>query len=80
VLLYACIDRALDLPDRDWNAQFHTMFDPLITATEQAKQTAADERIADAPLTHPLETYVGTYTADGATTPQSTRRLFDQST
>ncbi|HZG68056.1 MAG TPA: serine hydrolase, partial [Herpetosiphonaceae bacterium] len=65
ILLYAGVDRALDLADRDWNRRFHAVFDPLLVAREQAKQTAADERIADAPPTHRIETLVGTYTADG---------------
>jgi CubicO group peptidase (beta-lactamase class C family) len=65
VLFYTSIDRALGLPDRDWNKQFHTMVDPLVAATEQSKQTAADEQIADAPPTHPLATFVGTYAGDG---------------
>jgi hypothetical protein len=65
ILLYESIDRALDLPDRDWNTKFHTMIDPFLVATEHAKQTAAEERVADAPPTHPVDTFVGTYAADG---------------
>jgi CubicO group peptidase (beta-lactamase class C family) len=65
VLLYEAIDRALALPDRDWNTKYHTMFDPIIAGGEKAKQTAAEERIEDAPPTHSLESFVGTYEADG---------------
>ena len=65
VLLYEGIDRALDLSDRDWNTTFHEMFDPIIVAEAKGKQTAAEERLEDAPLTHPLKTYVGTYEARG---------------
>ena len=65
ILLYEGLDRALELPDRDWNRHFHAMVDPLLVATEQAKQTAAAERVRDAPPTHPLATFVGTYAADG---------------
>lgn len=65
VLLYEGIDRALDLSDRDWNTEFHRMFDPVIVAEAKGKQTAAEERLEDAPPTHPLETYVGTYEAKG---------------
>jgi CubicO group peptidase (beta-lactamase class C family) len=65
VLLYEGIDRALDLPARDWNARYHAVYDPLIAGEAQAKQTAVEERIESAPPTHPLETYVGTYEADG---------------
>jgi CubicO group peptidase (beta-lactamase class C family) len=65
VLLYEGIDRALGLEDRDWNARFHAMFDPIIVAEAKAKQTAAVERVADAPPTHPIDSYAGTYAADG---------------
>jgi len=52
ILLYAGVDRALELADRDWNRRFHAVFDPLLVAREQAKETAAEERIADAPPVH----------------------------
>ena len=65
VLLYESIDRALNLPDRDWNKKFHEMFDPIIVGEAKAKQTAVEERIGDAPSTHPLETFIGNYEADG---------------
>jgi Domain of unknown function (DUF3471)/Beta-lactamase len=65
VLLYSGIDRALGLADRDWNRRFHAIVDPLLAAEEQAKQTAKDERVEKAPMTHPIDTFVGTYAADG---------------
>jgi CubicO group peptidase (beta-lactamase class C family) len=65
VLLYESIDRALDLPDRDWNRKFHATFDPLILGQAQAKRTAQEERIPDAPPTHSLDTFVGTYASEG---------------
>ena len=65
VLLYESIDRALDLPDRDWNKKFHEMFDPIIIGIAKAKQTAVEEKIGDAPSTHSLETFVGKYASDG---------------
>lgn len=65
VLLYESIDRALDLPDRDWNTKYHGLFDPIIVGSAKGKQTAAEERLADATPTHSLETYAGTYAADG---------------
>lgn len=64
-LLYEAIDRALGLDARDWNARFHTTFDPLIAAEARGKQTAAAERVTDAPPTHPLEACAGVYEADG---------------
>jgi CubicO group peptidase (beta-lactamase class C family) len=65
VLLYEGIDRALDLPDQDWNSRFHRLFDPIIAAEAKGKQTSAQERVADAAPTHPLETYAGTYQTKG---------------
>lgn len=65
VLLFESLDRALDLPARDWNKKFHEMVDPLIIGEAKAKQTAAEERIENAPSTHPLETFAGMYASDG---------------
>ncbi len=65
VLLYESIDRALDAPERDWNRKFHEVFDPIIAAQATRKQTSAEERVADAPCSHPLEAYAGDYAADG---------------
>jgi CubicO group peptidase (beta-lactamase class C family) len=65
VLLYECLDRALDLGERDWNARFHGLFDPFLAGQAKGKQTSAEERVAQAPPTHALETYLGEYEADG---------------
>jgi CubicO group peptidase (beta-lactamase class C family) len=65
VLLYEGIDRALELPDRDWNTKLHGLHDPLIVASARGKQTAREERLDDAPPTHPLELYSGCYAAKG---------------
>lgn len=65
ILLYEGVDRALNLPDRDWNGRFHATYDPLIIAQAKAKQTAVAEKVADAPPTHPLEAYAGEYETDG---------------
>jgi CubicO group peptidase (beta-lactamase class C family) len=65
VLLYESVDRALDLPDRGWNAKFHGLMDPIIIGHEKSKQTAVAERVAEAPPSHSLETYVGEYEAKG---------------
>ncbi len=65
LLLYEAIDRALDLPEKHWNTKFHNILDPIIAAEAKGKQTAAEERIEEAPPTHPLEIYTGTYEADG---------------
>ena len=65
VLLYESVDRALELPDRDWNKKFHGVFDPMIIGEAKAKLTAKEERIEDAPTTHPLEIYAGAYVSSG---------------
>lgn len=65
VLLYESVDRALELPDRDWNKKFHGVFDPMIIGEAKAKLTAKEERIEDAPTTHPLEIYAGAYASPG---------------
>lgn len=65
VLLYESIDRALDLPDRDWNSRFHNIFDPFIVGQAKAKQTAQEERLSEAPPSHPLDAYIGTFAAEG---------------
>jgi CubicO group peptidase (beta-lactamase class C family) len=65
VILYESVDRALDLPSRDWNARYHQMWDPIIVGMAQSKQTAAAERVSDAPPTHPLDRYTGTFVAEG---------------
>ena len=65
VLLYESVDRALDLPDRDWNKKFHEMVDPIIVGEAKGKQTSAEERFKDAPPTHPLETFFGKYESQG---------------
>jgi hypothetical protein len=59
------MDRALNLPDRDWNTRYHKVWDPLIFAQAKGKQTSAVERMEGAAATHSLETYAGTYEADG---------------
>jgi hypothetical protein len=65
VLLFESIDRALDLADRDWNTKFHGVFDPILAAEAKGKQTAAQEKVEQAPPTHALETYLGEYESDG---------------
>lgn len=65
IILYEGVDRALDLPDSDWNTKYHALYDPMIIGQAKGKQTSAAERVDNALFTHPPETYVGTYAADG---------------
>lgn len=64
-LLYEGLDRALDLPPRDWSARFHGVFDEAFRGMARGKTTATRERAVDAPPSRPLEAFVGTYGADG---------------
>lgn len=75
VLLYEGMDRALNLPDRNWNTRYHNVWDPLIIAEAKCKNTSAAERLEEAAATHSLETYAGTYEADGY--PDFTVKLVD---
>ena len=65
VLMYECIDRAMNLPEQDWNKKFHEIYDPFIVGEAKSKLTSAEEKVAAAPPTHPLETYLGQFKADG---------------
>lgn len=65
ILLYESIDRTLNLDAEDWNTKFHHIVDPLIKAGAKAKQTTTEERKNDAPTSHDMERYVGTYEAKG---------------
>lgn len=65
VLTYEVCDRLLGLPDNNWNARWHATVAELFAAIDQDRAVAADERVPDAPTTHPLEDYVGTFAADG---------------
>jgi CubicO group peptidase (beta-lactamase class C family) len=64
-LFYEALDRALGLEPRDWSARMHGLFDTAFRGMERGKATAARERVPDAPPTHPLEAFAGTYGADG---------------
>lgn len=64
-LLYAALDRALGLEPRDWSARMHGLFDEAFRGMAHGKTTAATERREGAPPSHPLDTYTGTYRADG---------------
>ena len=54
VLFYEAIDRALDLPDNDWNAKFHTLHDAVDSAADAGDETSVAERLPDASPSHPL--------------------------
>jgi len=64
-LFYEALDRALDLPPRDWNARFHGLYDEAFRGLAHGKTTATRERVPDAPPSRPLDAYAGGYGADG---------------
>jgi hypothetical protein len=64
-LFYEALDRALGLEPRDWSARMHGLFDAAFRGMQRGKATAARERVPDAPPTHPLAAFAGTYGADG---------------
>lgn len=65
VLLYEAVDRALELPDHHWNMKFHDLYDPIFVSMAKGQQTSAEERRENAPPSHVLEAYAGTYKAEG---------------
>ena len=65
VLTYEVCDRWLGLSDNNWNARWHAWFTELFTAIDQDREVTAQEQTPGAPLSHPLEAYVGEYAADG---------------
>lgn len=65
VLLYEAVDRALDLPEAAWNDQYHAIWQAVESAEGKDQAVSADERHPDAPPSHPLASYAGTYRADG---------------
>ena len=64
-LFYEALDRALELPPRDWNARFHGLFDEAFRGMARGKTTATHERVRDAPMSRPLDAYAGAYATDG---------------
>ncbi|MFU8888772.1 MAG: serine hydrolase [Trueperaceae bacterium] len=64
-LFYEALDRALDLPPRDWNARCHGLYDEAFRGMARGKTTATGERVPDAPPSRPLDAYAGTYATDG---------------
>ena len=64
-LFYEALDRALELPPRDWNARFHGLFDEAFRGMARGKTTATRERVPDAPMSRPVDAYAGAYATDG---------------
>lgn len=57
-------DRIVGLAPTDWNARYRAFYDERTTAEEQSRQQSQEQRRA-APLSHPLEDYLGDYEHPG---------------
>ena len=64
-LLYESIDRALGLDARDWSARLHQVVDPMVVGRARSKTETASARVAEAPMTHSLADYAGTFQHPG---------------
>ena len=62
VLARAGLDRALNLPDNNWNAKLHKLVD---SAQGEQLDKTKEVNASAAPMSHALESYVGTYQAKG---------------
>ncbi len=65
LLFYEAVDRALDLPKREWNNKYHVVVQATELAEDREQSVSAEERQTDAPHSHPLTAYTGTFCADG---------------
>ncbi len=65
ILTFEICDRLLGLPDNRWNQRIHAQFAELFAATDRDRQVADQERVANAPPSHPLSAYEGEYAAPG---------------
>lgn len=61
LLMYEALDRALGLPEQDWSARYHGIFDPIFAGQSASKQTTAAEKLEGAPPSRPLERFAGQY-------------------
>ena len=53
------------------SAKYHAIADPLLAGQSKSKSTTAEERVANAPHSRPLEAYVGEFEAPGYPTSRS---------
>ena len=67
-LLYEAVDRALGVDSsrtKDWSSVYLKANDKMVEAALKAEQSSDQDRVADAPASHPLAAYAGSYTAPG---------------
>ncbi len=65
LLMYEALDRALGLPEQDWSARYHGIFDPIFAGQSASKQTTAAEKLEGAPPSRSLEQFAGQYECAG---------------
>jgi len=65
VLMRESINRALGLPNEDWNSKLHKIVNPMYIVAAKTNKELANKRISDTLPSHPLASYVGTYKAQG---------------
>ncbi len=66
-LRHAIMYKAFDLyatgGNSDWNEEIHSLYSHIKAKDDENKQKAADDRIRDTSLSHPLKEYAGKYTS-----------------
>lgn len=61
IVTFSLCDRLFGLSDVPWLHRYQEKFAELKEQAEKSKQEQAEDRIPDAPLTHPLSDYVGEF-------------------
>lgn len=65
VVSFTIYDRLLKLDTTDWNGLYKPFYEEMKAAQTASKMHSGNKRKADAPLTHPLEAYMGEYEHPG---------------
>lgn len=61
IVMYTLCDALLGREREDWHGKVKVLVDKAISAETQSREDSAAKRIADAPPSHPLDAYTGTY-------------------
>ena len=67
-LLYEALDRALGIDSsrtKDWSSVYLKANDKLVEAGLKAEQSSEQDRVTNAPASHPLDAYAGVYSVPG---------------
>lgn len=63
-LMYKIVDTLLGLPSRDWSPDIKNLYENIRNGNLIQKKVTMPPKVADAPPTHPLETFIGQYHDD----------------